>query len=340
MATKFDVERETLALKGAGVEAREERRSGFWSGYRQTLKPLSVEEPIDVWVHRPLAYVLAKVLYPTPVSPNLVTFVSILFGLAAGIALFSSFSGHMLLAGACIFTSAIFDCADGMLARMRKSSSAFGRMLDGVADLVGISAMVSGGTWVIWTKFSTESPLIGAVAVVLAIATIVTGSFHTGMYDHYKNVYLRFTSASFKEGEDYWAALERKRDHGKQGNFLARSAWPIYLFYLKSQLDYLHRFDPYTSTRLSQFPAYSAERAAIYEKHSAGMMRLWRSWFGIGSLVFGMAVFAALDLLEVYMAARLVLLNGLFYGYMRPKQREVSRAAFAEMGVRLPDQAA
>ena len=91
-------------------------------------------------------------------------------------------------------------------------------------------------------------------------------------------------------------ALERKRTNGKQGNWLARCAWPIYLFYLKSQLDYLHRFDPYTSTRLAQFPAYSAESAAIYEKHAGRVMRFWRGWFGIGSLVFGIAVFAALGL--------------------------------------------
>jgi phosphatidylglycerophosphate synthase len=329
----MDVKPETLALQGSGDR---EPRPGFWAGYWKTLKPLSVEEPIDVWVHRPLAYVLAKLLYPTPISPNLVTFISILFGLAAGASLFS---GHLLLAGLCIFLSAIFDCADGQLARMRGTSSAFGRMLDGVADLVGITAIVSGGTWVLWTKFSAMGPWHGAAAVALAVGTIVTGSFHTGMYDHYKNVYLRLTSATFKEGEDYEAALERKRTNGKQGNWLARCAWPIYLFYLKSQLDYLHRFDPYTSTRLGQFPAYSAERAAIYEKHAGPVMRVWRSWFGIGSLVFGIALFSVLDLLEVYMALRLIGLNALYYGYMQPAQRRASREAFGEMGVRLPDQA-
>ena len=66
-------------------------------------------------------------------------------------------------------------------------------------------------------------------------------------------------------------------------------------------------------------------------------MRLWRSWFGFGSLVFGIALFSAIDLLEVYMVFRLVALNAVFYGYMRPRQRAASRAAFAEMGLSLPD---
>ena len=61
---------------------------GFWAGYWKSLKPLAVEEPIDVWVHRPLAYLLARALLPTPVSPNLVTMISIVFGLVGGVSRF------------------------------------------------------------------------------------------------------------------------------------------------------------------------------------------------------------------------------------------------------------
>ncbi|MCA9598121.1 MAG: CDP-alcohol phosphatidyltransferase family protein [Myxococcales bacterium] len=310
---------------------------GFWAGYWKSLKPLAVEEPIDVWVHRPLAYLLARALLPTPVSPNLVTMISIVFGLVGGVSLFSSFAWHMQVGGAAIFLSAIFDCADGQLARMRGTSSVFGRMLDGAADLVVSVAAVGGGIWVIWSKF--HEPLWLGVAVLgVCAATAVTGSFHTGMYDHYKNVYLRFTSPTFKEGEDYEAALERYRANKEKRGVFAKLAWPIYLFYVKSQADYVHGFDPNTSARLNLFPAYSEENAAIYEKHAGRLMRVWRSWFGFGSLVFGIALFSALNLLEWYMVVRLVVLNGVFYGYLRPRQRRASAAAFGEMGLRLPDQ--
>jgi hypothetical protein len=332
MAT--NVREQTLALPASEPA---ERGSGFWSGYWKTLKPLAVEEPIDVWVHRPVAYVLSRLLYPTPISPNLVTFISILFGLAGGAALVMSFPGHMIVAGACIFWSAVLDCADGQLARMRGTSSAFGRMLDGSADMIVAGAVVVGSTYWLGAKFS-HTPWLAGVVVALAVATIVTGSFHTGMYDHFKNVYLRFTSPGYKEGEDFEDALERKRANGVRGNILTRSAWPIYLFYLKSQLDYLHRFDPYTSARLGMFPAYDPKLGAIYEKHAAGAMRIWRNWFGFGSLVFGLALFAAIDLLEVYLAFRLIVLNAVFYGYLRPAQRRASRNAFREMGLQLPDQ--
>ena len=324
-------------LAVGGVDSVAEAPSeGFWAGYWKTLKPLAVEEPVDVWIHRPLAYVLAKALYPTPVSPNLVTMISIVFGVLGASCFLADFRHHMLLGGLAIFVSAIFDCADGQLARMRGTSSAFGRMLGGVADLVVSVAAVGGGIYVIASRFQGSTPVLVAV-LALCVATAVPGSFHTGMYDQYKNVYLRFTNAGFKEGEDYETARERYESRSG-GSFLVNAiAWPIYLFYVRSQTNYVHRFDPHTSARFALFGPYDPRHAEIYERHAGGLMRLWRSWFGFGSLVFGIALFSAIDLLEVYMVFRLVALNAVFYGYMRPRQRAASRAAFAEMGLSLPD---
>ena len=163
---------------------------GFWDAYFRSLKPLEVEEPIDVWVHRPPAYVLARVLLPTPISPNLVTIGSIIVGCAAGAAIFAHFPWHLPLAGALIFSSAVLDCCDGQLARLRKSSSALGRMLDGVADLVVSTVVVGGGAWLVLRKYH-DPPWFFLLTIVLTVTTILTGSFHTTMYDHFKNVFLR-----------------------------------------------------------------------------------------------------------------------------------------------------
>src|SRR5688572_14259354 len=93
------------------------RRSRLLDGYLKSLKPLAVEEPIDVWVHRPLAYLLARAALPTPISPNLITAMSIVCGLAAGSSMVISYPHHLQYAGLLIFLSAVFDCADGQLAR-------------------------------------------------------------------------------------------------------------------------------------------------------------------------------------------------------------------------------
>jgi phosphatidylglycerophosphate synthase len=329
----------TTPASVARAAAKTEARPGFWAGYRRSLKPLEVEEPVDVWIHRPLAYLVARALYPTAVSPNAVTFVSILFGLGAGTSLMLTFPWHLQLGGLCIFLSAVFDCADGQLARMRGTSSSFGRMLDGVADFVVSVAAVGGATWVLWNEY--HRPMwLGLAVLALAAACAVTGSFHTGMYDHFKNVYLRLTSPTFREGEDAVSARRRFAEGQDRGSFLARVAWPIYLFYVDSQEKVVHRFDPYTTARLNLLPEYDAERARVYRQLATPLMRIWRTWFGFGSLVFGIAVAAMLNVLAWYVLFRLVVLNLVFYGYMRRAQRRVSHRAFGEMGLKLPDQVA
>ncbi len=293
----------------------------FWEGYWKSLKPLDVEEPIDVWVHRPLAYLLARSVFRTPVSPNAITLGSVVLGVAA---LYCLLRGALPLAGLLVFLSAVFDCADGQLARMRGTSSAFGRMLDGLADLVVTVATVGGGTYLVWLKYH-EPWHLGALAIGLCAATAVTGSFHTGLYDHYKNLFLRLTNIEYQEGEDLASAEQRFRKQKQHGSPLMVLSWAVYLFYVRSQLNVARWFDPHLGVELGALPPYDADRAALYRERLRLTMKLWRSWFGFGSLVFGLAVAIALNVVEWYMLGRLILLNGVFFLYLRPLQQRVSR---------------
>ena len=302
----------------------------FWDGYFRSLKPLEVEEPIDVWVHRPPAYVLARLLVPTPISPNMVTVGSILVGCAAGACIFARFAHHLPVAGALVFCSAVLDCCDGQLARLRKSSSAFGRMLDGVADLVVSTVVVGGGAWLVVRKYEQPAWLFVVVAC-LTLATIITGSFHTTMYDEFKNVFLRMTHPSYHEGEDLEVAERRFREQSSTQTFVVRLVWRVYFFYLRSQQNYAAKFDPFAQKLVETFPAFSTQHAAIYRKYAGDAMRLWRSFFGFGSLVFGLSLSIACDVTDYYLVFRLVLLNAVFYGYLRPQQRLASERAFREM---------
>lgn len=299
-------------------------------GYWQSLKPREVEEPIDVWIHRPLAYLVARILLPTSVSPNFVTVGSIVLGLSALAVMLAGFAGHMPVAGLLVFLSAVADCADGQLARMRGTSSALGRMLDGVGDLVVSIAVVGGGACVVLRNHAGSRPEFILVAVAIAM-TGVTGSFHTASYDHYKNLFLRLTHPNYQEGDDLVAARQRRAQNVPSQPVMARLAWPIYLFYLGSQVDYIRRFDPYTTCELNKLPAYTPQLASIYKKHNASLMRQWRTWFGFGSLMFGLAVATATNLLGLYLILRGVLLNIWYFAYMMPLQRAASRAAFAEL---------
>jgi len=177
---------------------------------------------------------------------------------------------------------------------------------------------------------------VRGTVLLLACITIVTSSFHTTMYDHYKNVFLRLTGP-FQEGEDYEAA--RARYESKTTfSLLEKITYPIYLFYLKSQRDYVMKFDPHTSARLTLFPTFEPSRGETYRSTAGRAMKVWRSIFGFGSMVFGLALFNAIAHPEYYLVYRLVVLNAIFYGYLRPLQRRVSREAFQKMNLVLPDQ--
>lgn len=308
------------------------RSSAFLADYFRSLKSLEVEEPIDLYVHRPLAYLLTRLLYPTPVSPNTVTAMSIASGLVAGVSLLWAYPWHLQVAGFAILLSAVFDCADGQLARLRGTSSASGRMLDGVADMVVSVCAVGGGLYWLAYKYR-EVPWLALLLVVLGVATAVTGSFHTSMYDHFKNVFTRMTVPGSSDGEDVETAKRRRAAERGSNPLGARIAWPFYLFYVSSQQKVARGFDPYTFWSIGRTPEYDGARAAIYRRHAAGAMRVWRSCFGFGALVFGLAVAIAFNVLEYYVVARLLLQNLLFYAYLRPLQRRASRAAFEEMGI-------
>lgn len=308
---------------------------GFWDRYWKSLKPLEVEEPIDVYLHRPLGYVLARLALDTTISPNLITLGSIVLGLTAFALMLIPFENHLRWAGGAILSAAVFDCADGMLARMRGKSSFTGRMLDGCADLVVTSVLAIGGTYLVWQDYS-EPAWLGLAVVAVCLVAIVTGSFHTTMYDHHKNLYLAFTHPTYREGEDLASAVTRYRSSRGSDAAWIRQAWKIYFFYLKSQFAYARRFDPSTWVELSELPPYRVEIAERYRQRMAPLMRVWRWFFGLGSFIFGMSVAVAFSVIDYYVVFRVVLLNAVFYGYMRPEQRKASRAIRAELERMLP----
>jgi hypothetical protein len=181
-----------------------------------------------------------------------------------------------------------------------------------------------------------ESPWLAVAVGIAVVVTAVTGSFHTASYDHYKNLYLRLTTSSLADAEDYETARARFDERREQEfGILARLAWPLYLFYVKSQEAVVLRGDPHTQVKFSRLPPHDPESAALYERHAGPVMRLWRSAFGVGSLVFGVSLFAVFDALIVYVGLRLFVQNAFFYGYVRPAQRRASKAAFDAMGLRL-----
>ncbi|MBW2529612.1 MAG: CDP-alcohol phosphatidyltransferase family protein [Deltaproteobacteria bacterium] len=312
----------------------------LWREYRSTLKALEVEEPIDLALHRPPAFLVAKLAALTPITPNQVTLLSMLVGIAGGACLFLEGTHTHLIAAALLVVSQIFDCADGMLARMRRASSDLGRMLDGTADAITLIAATAGSIFLILRMYP-EPWYVVVLYGALCWITIHTSSFHTSAYDHYKNVFQRFSDPDSGEGEDLDDARARwKKAKARRLSLVERFVWAIYLNYLKSQRRLLGWFDPHTSQRMSDLPPWTAERAAAYRRAALAPMRVWAGLFGVGSLVFGLALFNAIGRPDWFMWYRAVGLNAVFLLYLLPAQRRASRVALqssaAEQAARAP----
>ena len=87
------------------------------------------------WVARPPAAVVVYAVRGTPITPNQLTFLSA-FIAAGACAMFALLPGYTwLVAAALVFElSFVLDCADGMLARLRKIASPLGHQLDFLMD--------------------------------------------------------------------------------------------------------------------------------------------------------------------------------------------------------------
>jgi phosphatidylglycerophosphate synthase len=96
-------------------------------------RALITDELPDRLLFRPLAAQLVRGLVRTPITPNQITIVSALFGVASGVALATR---HTYVFTILICVMLTLDCADGQLARLRGGGDIWGRIADGLADYV------------------------------------------------------------------------------------------------------------------------------------------------------------------------------------------------------------
>ncbi|HKY35900.1 MAG TPA: CDP-alcohol phosphatidyltransferase family protein [Polyangiaceae bacterium] len=305
--------------------------AGFWSGYWQSLKSVEVEEPVDLYVHRPLAYVLARSLLNTPVSPNLITLLSLGVGLYGAYFVTQSSPHHFQWAALFCFIATVLDCADGQLARLRKTSSVIGRMLDGTTDVLVSGSVLLAVTYVMFQRYVT-SWWHGVLAIALTLLMIVSTSVQTTLFDHYKTIYMKVTVPGFKEAESY-AVARRNWEQEKNLSLFMRFNWWMYLNFVGNQGAAVRRFDPSTVTEFSLLGEYDESRLPAFRKQAWPMMRTWKRYFGWGSLQICITLSLLLEVPEYYILLRITLYNLVFYGPLRSRQRVASRRTMAALGL-------
>ena len=265
------------------------------------IKSPDVEDPINLHVHRPLQLLLARPLVRTSITPNQVTFLSLLSGLGAAAGIVVGTQSARLVAAGLLFGSAILDGVDGMIARLKKTSSETGHAIDGAADYaVNVATTLAA---IYHLAEISGRPLL---ALGLGLGAHVCWAHHLMLYDFHCAMYLRFLTGGKHMGGDQARAKETLARVKSGGSLFQRILMTVFVWQLGNRESLLRKVSP-LGTRLSEQPADSEIARGYVEKHRAPM-RLW-ALLGNAPHMDLMVLAIALDRFEVYFVLRIVVFS-------------------------------
>ena len=151
-----------------------------------TLKSMDTEEWLDIHFTRPLGFMWAKFFNYFGIHPNVVTILSIILGVAAGVCFYFE-DIHITLLGIFLLVWAnLYDSCDGQLARMTGKKTRLGRVLDGFA----------GDAWFFSIYFFIclrLAPIWGIwIWLLAAVSGLICHAKQCQLADYYRNIHLFF----------------------------------------------------------------------------------------------------------------------------------------------------
>ena len=122
---------------------------------------------VSRYLNRPLSRPAARLLAPTPVTPNMVTVFTLLLACAAGAMVAA---GWTIAGGVAIQAVSVIDGVDGDLARLKLMSTRFGAVLDAVTDRYA-DAIMLGGMTIYAVRFEDlpRPEVMGMIALAAAL---------------------------------------------------------------------------------------------------------------------------------------------------------------------------
>ncbi len=195
----------------------------WFAEYKSSLKNVHAEEFLDVYFFRPIAFVIVKLLYSFPLTPNNYSFASSASGLTAA---WFFYHAQFRWGAFFFFLFAVLDCCDGMQARMKKNGSEFGRFIDGLVDYTSnIACYIALGYGV-----NKSIPVMGSIPTVyLIIAAGASKAIHAIFYDHYLMEYMSYDRGDGgfvqREIEELRAKLAAAKKNPKESKLRLFMLW-------------------------------------------------------------------------------------------------------------------
>ncbi len=234
--------------------------------YKKSIKHAVFDETLTLYILRPIAFVFVKLLYPFSITPNQVSLMNIIVGIISGYFFSRGTVTSFVIGGSLYFLCMVSDCVDGMIARLKNSGTAVGRIIDGFADyIVAISVYVGMG-------IGFEKGLINLDFLpinhwwIMAIAA-ASHIFHSMLVDYYRAEFMAHglgkATSTFEEKKKFTAELNKIKH--LQGKLLEKVLIALYLGYSHLQIFHLEEKEEY-------------DRKTYYHSNK----QLIRLWFWIG----------------------------------------------------------
>lgn len=218
-------------------------------GLKASFKSMDTEETLDIYFNRPIGYVWALLFKRLHVHPNVVTILSIILGVAAGVCFYFPDVKHTLLGIFFLVWANHYDSCDGQLARMTGQKTRWGRMLDGFAGDVWFFTIYAA----ICLRLTPQPMPFGIDAdwgvwiwLLAAFSGTVCHSKQCTLADYYRNVHLYFLKGTagseldnFKQQREIFHSLPWK------GNFWWKAFLYFYGNYTRQQEQMTPRFQQF-----------------------------------------------------------------------------------------------
>lgn len=201
----------------------------WFNEYRTSLKRPEAEEFIDIYFFRPIAFLIVKVLYRLPITPNQYSLMAFISGILSAYYFLLPDGGTNRIIGAWFFFFfAVLDCCDGMQARMKKNGSPMGRIIDGLVDW-SVNAAVYLALFASEYKYGLKS------YAWLFLFSGVMKAMNSGLYDNILMEYLNHAEGKGNFLENEFATFKKDIAENKNSS-LQKFGKKAYLFLLGMQI--------------------------------------------------------------------------------------------------------
>jgi len=243
--------------------------------YRTMAKPRAVEEVGDIYLIRPLGFLLVQLLRRTPLTPTMVSVLAVLAGWWSAWLYFASNREGLVpelaaLGGLALLLHSALDSADGQLARLKNLQTPLGRIVDGFCDnlsFIAIYVAIVLGHW-------QRTPDHHLAVALLALAAGASHSVQSSLVEYQRTLYLHCVHG---RGDIVDAEPERLRRAAAPGpgalflQAIHRLYYRQQRFYLASTARLEERIARWRRDNPGQLPAL-AER---YERSHRPLLPSW-----------------------------------------------------------------